>query len=45
MARTVKLADIEDNMNILRLETVKEKDLQRLEKYHKAYKRLKICDN
>jgi len=41
LARDVKLADIEDNMDILRLEEIREKDLERLKKYHKAYSRLK----
>ena len=37
LAAKIKKADIEDNMNILRLETVREKDLQRVAKYHKAW--------
>ena len=40
IARKVKLADLEDNMNILRLETVNDKDLERLRKYHAAWKKL-----
>lgn len=40
LARDVKLADIEDNMDILRLEEIREKDLERLKKYHKAYRAL-----
>jgi len=37
----VKLADIEHNSSILRLKGVRDKDLQRIAKYHKAYLRLK----
>lgn len=37
LARQVKLLDLQDNMSVLRLPTITEKDLQRLEKYHKAY--------
>ncbi len=44
LARKVKLADIEDNINLLRLETVSEKDLQRVAKYHHAWKRLHALD-
>ncbi len=40
LAAKVKKADIEDNINILRLDSVSEKDLQRIAKYHKAWKRL-----
>lgn len=37
IAREVKVADLEDNMNILRISQLSSKDLQRLEKYHKAW--------
>ena len=37
LAAKIKKADIEDNMNILRLESLSEKDLQRVAKYHKAW--------
>lgn len=37
LARSVKIADIEDNLNILRLKTIQEKDLKRLEKYYRAH--------
>jgi (p)ppGpp synthase/HD superfamily hydrolase len=37
IARKVKLADLEDNMNLVRLLTVTEKDLQRLQKYHSSW--------
>lgn len=37
IARKVKMADIVDNINVLRLDSVGEKDLQRIKKYHNAY--------
>ena len=37
IARQVKIADLEDNMNILRIGEIKPKDLERLEKYHKSW--------
>ena len=37
LARRVKLADLEDNMNLLRLAEVRDKDLERVRKYHKAW--------
>ncbi len=40
-ASRVKIKDIEDNMDISRLETIGEVDLARLAKYHKAVKHLK----
>ncbi|RMH60267.1 MAG: HD domain-containing protein [Calditrichaeota bacterium] len=40
LARKIKLADLTDNMNIQRLSTLREKDLKRLEKYHKYWLRL-----
>ena len=40
IALKVKLADLRDNMDILRLPELTEKDLQRIAKYHKAYKYL-----
>lgn len=37
-ARKVKLADLKDNMNLTRLKRkLREKDLERVTKYHKAY--------
>lgn len=36
IARNVKLADLRDNMNLQRLQTITEKDLQRQAKYKKA---------
>jgi (p)ppGpp synthase/HD superfamily hydrolase len=40
LARRVKLADLEDNMDLRRIPVMTEKDLERLKKYHKAWKRL-----
>ena len=41
IGRQVKLHDLEDNMDITRLNQLTEKDLYRLNKYIKAYKYLK----
>ena len=41
LARRVKLADLEDNMNIMRLAHVHDKDLERVRKYHKAWMSLR----
>lgn len=41
LARQVKLADLEDNMNVMRLAEVRDKDLERVRKYHKAWRMLK----
>jgi len=40
IARVVKLADLEDNMNVLRLGSLGEKELERLARYHAAWIRL-----
>ncbi|MEM9819217.1 MAG: HD domain-containing protein [Cyanobacteria bacterium P01_D01_bin.6] len=40
IASEVKLADLKDNMNIRRIPELKEKDLERLKKYHKAWRKL-----
>ncbi len=40
VARKVKLADLEDNMDIRRLPDVTEKSLERLKKYHQAWRSL-----
>lgn len=40
LARKVKLADIEDNINVLRLLTLNETDLARVAKYHAAWQLL-----
>jgi (p)ppGpp synthase/HD superfamily hydrolase len=41
LAIAVKLNDLSDNIDIRRLKTLTEKDFIRLQKYHKAYWRLK----
>ncbi len=41
LARRIKLADLEDNMDVRRLPEVTEKDRERLQKYLKAYRLLK----
>ncbi len=40
LARRVKIADLEDNMDIRRLKRVAEKDKERLEKYLSAWREL-----
>ncbi len=40
IATKVKLADIEDNMNLLRLNTLDEKAIKRLHKYFTSHKKL-----
>ena len=40
IARRVKIADLEDNMNIQRIGEITQKDLERLEKYHKSWRTL-----
>ncbi len=40
IARKVKLADLEDNMDLRRINEVSENDLKRLEKYHQAWRLL-----
>jgi (p)ppGpp synthase/HD superfamily hydrolase len=37
IAQEVKIADLEDNMNILRLSQVGSKDMERLERYHRSW--------
>lgn len=39
-ARAVKLADLEDNMNLLRLDALDEDGIERIKKYHRAFKML-----
>ena len=34
IAKKVKIADLEDNMNMLRFKSLSDKDLERLKKYH-----------
>ena len=40
LAVKVKLADLEDNMDIRRIENVTESDIERIQKYHTARKKL-----
>lgn len=44
LSRKVKLADIEDNMDMKRMKNVTEKDSERLMKYHRAWIELKKDD-
>jgi (p)ppGpp synthase/HD superfamily hydrolase len=44
LARRVKLADLEDNMDIRRLPAITEKDRERLERYIQSWRRLKGLD-
>jgi len=41
LARAVKLADLTDNMDIKRIPQPTERDFARIEKYHRAWTRLK----
>ena len=41
IAAAVKLADIEDNIDVLRLSSLGEEDLARIRKYHAAWRLLK----
>lgn len=41
-ATAVKIADLTDNMDVTRLPELTKTDFYRLQKYHKAYKRLKL---
>ena len=38
IARQVKIADLEDNMNVRRINQIGPRDLERLEKYHRAWR-------
>jgi (p)ppGpp synthase/HD superfamily hydrolase len=38
IARQIKIADLEDNMNVRRINQLGPKDLERLEKYHRAWR-------
>ncbi|NIR50464.1 GTP pyrophosphokinase [candidate division KSB1 bacterium] len=44
IARAVKLADLEDNMDMRRLDKFSDKDADRFGRYHKAWWRLKRYD-
>jgi (p)ppGpp synthase/HD superfamily hydrolase len=37
IARQIKIADLEDNMNVRRINQLGPRDLERLEKYHRAW--------
>jgi hypothetical protein len=41
LARKIKLADLQDNMDLRRLEEVSAKDVVRLARYYEAWRRLK----
>lgn len=41
LATKIKIVDIEDNINILRLKRLTKKDLDRIVKYHSAWNQLK----
>ncbi len=45
IAREVKLRDLEHNSKITRLKGVTDKDIERMEKYHRAYTFLKNYDS
>jgi (p)ppGpp synthase/HD superfamily hydrolase len=45
MARKIKVADLEDNMNVTRLAEVTEKDLARINKYYRAWITLREEDD
>jgi (p)ppGpp synthase/HD superfamily hydrolase len=40
VAWRVKIADLEDNMNVKRIDRLTPRDLERLEKYHRAWRAL-----
>jgi (p)ppGpp synthase/HD superfamily hydrolase len=44
IARRVKLADLEDNMDVRRLNALTEKDIKRLKRYHPAWVKLSQTD-
>jgi (p)ppGpp synthase/HD superfamily hydrolase len=44
LARRVKLADLEDNMDLDQLPRVRKKDFDRVRKYHRAWRRLHGSD-
>lgn len=41
LARQVKLGDLEDNMNVLRLNELTPKNTERLQRYHRSWNKLK----
>lgn len=44
IARHVKIADLDHNMDLTRLTVVKKADLRRMERYHKAWRYLKTYE-
>lgn len=44
ISRQVKLADIEDNMNLQRINELRPKDLERLQRYHSNWRRLQASN-
>jgi (p)ppGpp synthase/HD superfamily hydrolase len=44
LARRVKLADLEDNMDLRRLPTIGEKDLERLNRYIATWRRIRALE-
>lgn len=40
LAKKIKIADLEDNLNTIRLERIVEKDLKRIKKYHDSIRYL-----
>ena len=44
IVRYVKMADLLHNMDLTRIEKITDTDLQRIKKYHKAYKYLELKD-
>jgi len=45
LARRVKIADLEDNMNIRRLDSMNEEDFKRLQKYLRSWHYLKAKED
>lgn len=41
LSRKVKLADLDDNMNMKRIAKLEQKDIERFEKYHRSWQELK----
>jgi len=41
LARQVKVSDLEDNLNTLRIKDLRPKDLERIEKYHRSWQKLR----
>lgn len=45
ITRIVKMCDLDHNMDLTRLDKLKDEDIQRIKKYHKAYKYLEDVEN